>query len=691
MGSTKPGSSSSIVPVEKGLPEIPIIDDNEPLGDVVRKLHNYLTFAICDVSYTFEQMRSSYGQNLRLLIYSLAEDSHNPYIISALMILKWQYGKEDEADWGLNESRGYACEYVAWQFLCHLNQRETIEFLLEELTCQPRNAPSLSDAERGASAFGSSSRGGKTQDSERTPLLKSSSSSLYRLFGGKRRLGGTFEPDHSSYHSSLYEYDMENFSLFLGLNALEIAIIAQAKKFLSQKVVLRVIDNIWKGEIVFWDTLSVNSTKKPRFFNKRVADPYSRLRVPLYRKAFEAAFFISFLFLYYAVLVERKPTGIGTFEALMYFWIAAFIYDEVGGIADAGMLFYQMDFWKLWNMGIIVTGLAFAITRIIGLTNKSAYLTDLSFDVLSLEALFLVPRICSLVSLNSYFGSLIPVLKEMTKAFFRFMPVVVVLYIGFLTSFTMLARDRLSVREMSWILVKVFFGSNVLGFDIAHEISPIFGYGLMIIFVSMTNLLLISSLVSLMSMSLEGVMSHAREEYLFQLAIYVLESSNSRRLTHFMPPMNLIPLLCIRPMRLFLSAEHIRRVRIVLLRATHLPFVALIWTYESSRQYVSRRGSYLPPTASARGSRLSLEPTQLGYSFSTHRAPLQTSATQVDALGSAESRKLANLNQQEREARGLSPGQTDRVDMADMIDEVERLRAQVERVAATMAVHQRGR
>ncbi|KAG2421148.1 hypothetical protein HFD88_000764 [Aspergillus terreus] len=522
MGSINHGSSLSILPAEKGSPEIPIIDDNEPLGDVVRKLHHYLALAICDVSYTFEQMRSSYGQNLRLLINSLAEDSHNPYIISALMILKWQYGREDEADWGLNESRGYACEYVAWQFLCHLNQRETIEFLLEELSCPPRNTSSLSDAERGASAFGSSSRGGKTQDNERTPLLSSSSSSLYRLFGGKRRVGGTFEPDHS-YHSSLYEYDMEHFSLFLGLNALEIAIIAQAKKFLSQKVVLRVIDNIWKGEIVFWDTLSVNSTKKPQFFNKRVADPYSRLRVPLYRKAFEAAFFISFLFLYYAVLVERKPTGIGTFEALMYFWIAAFIYDEVGGIADAGMLFYQMDFWKLWNLGIIVTGLAFAITR------ESLH-TPRFFS----RADFLLRRpkrrICSLVSLNSYFGSLIPVLKEMvplfayfpgcwdkadmaqTKAFFRFMPVVVVLYIGFLTSFTMLARDRLSVREMSWILVKVFFGSNVLGF-----ISPIFGYGLMIIFVSMTNLLLISSLVSLMSMSLEGVMSHAREEYLFQL------------------------------------------------------------------------------------------------------------------------------------------------------------------------------
>lgn len=65
--------------------------------------------------------------------------------------------------------------------------------------------------------------------------------------------------------------------------------------------------------------------------------------------------------MYYAVLVERKSTGIGLFETLMYFWIAAFAYDEFSGMADAGMLFYQMDFWKMWNMGIIGTGLAFVI------------------------------------------------------------------------------------------------------------------------------------------------------------------------------------------------------------------------------------------------------------------------------------------------------------------------------------------
>jgi hypothetical protein len=87
------------------------------------------------------------------------------------------------------------------------------------------------------------------------------------------------------------------------------------------------------------------------------------LRVPIYRKVFEAAFFVSFLFLYYAVLVERKQDAVGVFEAVMYVWIVAFAYDELSGIIDAGVVFYQMDFWSLWNISIIGVGMAFVITR----------------------------------------------------------------------------------------------------------------------------------------------------------------------------------------------------------------------------------------------------------------------------------------------------------------------------------------
>jgi hypothetical protein len=41
-------------------------------------------------------------------------------------------------------------------------------------------------------------------------------------------------------------------------------------------------------------------------------------------------------------------------------------------------------------------------------------------------------RICSVMSLNPYIGSLIPVLKEMTKTFCKFLPVIFVLYRKFI-------------------------------------------------------------------------------------------------------------------------------------------------------------------------------------------------------------------------------------------------------------------
>lgn len=95
----------------------------------------------------------------------------------------------------------------------------------------------------------------------------------------------------------------------------------------------------------------------------RTSDPYSRLRIPVYRKAFEALFFLSFLAIYYTVLMERNPFHISFFESLMYIWIAAFAYDAFGGISDAGVMFYQMDFWSVWDLFIIVTGATFLITR----------------------------------------------------------------------------------------------------------------------------------------------------------------------------------------------------------------------------------------------------------------------------------------------------------------------------------------
>lgn len=224
--------------------------------------------------------------------------------------------------------------------------------------------------------------------------------------------------------------------------------------------------------------------------------------------------------------------------------------------------------------------------------------------------MFLVPRICSLLSLHPYFGTLIPCLKQMTKDFVKFMSVVVILYLGFLTTFIMLARDRFKPSEMAWILVKVFFGSSYLGFEIMTDISPILGPPLMLVFVCLTTILLITSLISILSASFANVTGHAREEYLFVYSVYVLEASTSNRLTHFYPPLNLIPLFLLRPLRLFVSSETLRAARIMLLKVTHTPIVGLIWLIEIFNHETQNGGKYV--SSSSASSTIGPRPTSGG-------------------------------------------------------------------------------
>lgn len=292
-------------------------------------------------------------------------------------------------DPGVNLARGYACEFVAWQFLNSLTDRDAIDFLLIELP------PAVSPGREQYAQNGHSSRQSDqnaTRSSERTPLLGGSMSDY---FGHENELGTN--PRLKSLTS-----DCEN------LSALEIACVTGAKKFLSQPPVQKIINGLWRGDIVFWDTLSVNSLKRPSKYNPKQADPFCRLRVPLYLKVFETLFFAVFLGLYFAVLVHRDSTRVTAPEVLLYFWIASFAYDEFADWVDAGQSsFYASDFWWMWDISIVVVGMVFCALRIAGLTKNSAYIIDLAYDVLGLEALFLVPRIFSLLSLNRYFGTLV--------------------------------------------------------------------------------------------------------------------------------------------------------------------------------------------------------------------------------------------------------------------------------------------
>lgn len=221
---------------------------------------------------------------------------------------------------------------------------------------------------------------------------------------------------------------------------------------------------------------------------------------------------------------------------------------------------------------------------VIGTTTENAAVVDVAFDILALEALFMVPRIFSFLSLSPYWGTLIPCFKEMGKDFLKFMVFVVVIYLGFLTTFSLVGRNTFSFSRITMILTKIFFGSSGVGIEVMNDIDLVFGPPLMLLFICLSSFLLTGSLTGMLSNSFSRVIGHAREEYLYVYSVYVLEASTSSRLTHFLPPLNLISLVVFRPLRLFLHSEnHFRAGRIVLLRITHAPIVGIIRLYEAVR------------------------------------------------------------------------------------------------------------
>lgn len=299
---------------------------------------------------------------------------------------------EDDDDRGVNETRGLACELVAWRFVTHFPQNNAIDYLCEALPVVAKGSPRPSIDSTAAICT----------PGESTPLLDDDA----RPWG-----------DGSGHHDDDGDDDCVSFAhIFSGQSALEIAAISDAKEFMSQKAIQRIISGIFWGDIVFWETLSTHAsnTKKARVYNKQRSDPFCRLRVPVYLKTFETLFFLAFLAFYYTVLGQKPYKDIYASEILLYVWIASFAYNgefrrkrgagghdarlltavssELGEFFDAGSTLYAKDFWMTWDLGIIFTGAAFFCLRMIGLAKEDHKITDIAFDVLSVEALFLVPR-----------------------------------------------------------------------------------------------------------------------------------------------------------------------------------------------------------------------------------------------------------------------------------------------------------
>uniref|UniRef100_A0A060SZF3 ARAD1C07194p n=1 Tax=Blastobotrys adeninivorans TaxID=409370 RepID=A0A060SZF3_BLAAD len=548
----------------------PLIPPAMEFHDVVHCILQTVVSAI-SIPYSGRQLNSSaiYTTIIRPLVKSLVDqmppkrqltgrnafhrpNGLHPGVVSALLIcrenlMSGAYNPDNEYyETGLETSQADACELIATRFLYHCTVNDSIDFL----TYEP-NSPTPSSSQSDIAT-------------ETSPLL-------------------------------------ENANIYGNMCSLELAVVYEAKKFLSSPPVESVMNRIWDGRIVFWDGISATTTKGAHIYHfsrsgKR--DIYGRLRVPRYRSFFIGVNYAILLVLFYGLLFVEKRRFDGFYkidltsiEVLLHIWFAGFFLDEIMQAREASTLGqYMLDYWSVFDIAIIVLYLIFMVLRVVGFysgPDTATSVTPLAFDILSLEALLLIPRFFSFLSIFPYFGTLLPCLRDLTKEFVKFLTIIFIVYFAFFTTFSFLGRGTFTISQTFWLLVQVFFGAASVGLDKAPDISPIFGPPLMLVFVTLTNILLITVLVSILSQRFSVIMLNAREEYALFFASTVLESmTTADRLTYFYPPLNLLGVI-LRPLRLFMNHDQYRQLRISVLKLSHWPIAVAIYLFELLLSLVS--------------------------------------------------------------------------------------------------------
>lgn len=157
-----------------------------------------------------------------------------------------------------------------------------------------------------------------------------------------------------------------------------------------------------------------------------------------------------------------------------------------------------------------------------------------------------------------------------------------------------------------------------------------------------------------------------------------VEPGTARFLMANSPPQNLAPLL-LRPLRLLVPAERLRKTRIVLLKILHWPLVACIIGFERGRQLVHDRGRSAKSSFAATGENSSHATAIL------RRPPLSSNKSGISRPGSYQSPLAAGQARAARKTptHGTAAANNETVEALEML--AKNLESQLDAVHSLIA------
>ncbi|KAF2631231.1 hypothetical protein BU25DRAFT_407759 [Macroventuria anomochaeta] len=409
------------------------------------------------------------------------------------------------------------------------------------------------------------------------------------------------------------------------ISALEIAIRAQAKKFLAHPLVVQQLEAIWAGTIVF-HSVADSLHRKPDSSHSRsdppsdelspvrgpsrrlpppkqsnaelpasalmrrtvtLYDPHdsslfklSRLRVPRYRNLFSTLSFGIMLGLFLAVLAE-KSDDITVLEVIFWFWSAGYMLDEIVGFSEQGFGLYIMSVWNAFDLGILLMFMAYYILRLYGILMPDVsrhHVASMAYDVLGSTAVLLFPRLFSALDHYQYFSQLLIAFRMMAMDLVAILVLIVIACSGFFVAFSLAFGKEIGASNAAYAIFQLLMGFTPAAWDLWTEYN-ILGKALLALFLFMCHFLIVTILITVLTNSFMKIVQNANEEHQFLFAVNTISMVKSDALFSYIPPTNIVGWLLI-PLKYMMPFKKFIRMNRLVIKLTHIPILFTIFVYE---------------------------------------------------------------------------------------------------------------
>ncbi|EJD07689.1 uncharacterized protein FOMMEDRAFT_137915 [Fomitiporia mediterranea MF3/22] len=376
-------------------------------------------------------------------------------------------------------------------------------------------------------------------------------------------------------------------------NAIEMAIIGKAKRFIKSTACQRVIDSIWTGKCVYQaqsshSILSDTYKQTPIHFydpHKAPLLDHYRLKVPAIRSVLEYVNFLTLFILFVLVLEFNERDHLNWIEIVFMIYALGFTLEKVAAMQEHGLKVYFTGTWNGFDLCLITIFVSYASLRLTGFRYGNAWAKSSGIDCLALAACLLFPRLAFVTLKNNL---MVLSLRAMIMQFVVLMFIAAFCFAGFLYALWTLARNDASYTagDIFWWMADLWFGLDATGFALSSTFHPYFGPVLMISYACLSNTLLLTVLVSILSHTFASISEDAVAEAMFRRAVLTIEGVKADYLFSYQPPVNVIALCIMLPASYVLSPRWFHKVNVFMIRLTSFPLLLVIAYYERQAKQV---------------------------------------------------------------------------------------------------------